>query len=138
MYIVPILVKTVQTTEDTMIKQVWLFLERNGSHCISVASVEDAKAFLKTNEFSLAQPVIVSGQFIYAPISATADLSSFYSWGEVRPNEYPMKEVWRSFLWVVDPKSNDDVWGTNVFLKDICIAGSETVHSIIGGYFKPN
>ena len=138
MYIIPILVKTVQTTEDTIIKQVWLFLERNGSHCISVASVEDAKAFLKTNEFSLDQPVIVSGQFIYAPMAATADLSSFYSWGEVRPNEHPMKEAWRSFLWVVGPNSNEDVWGTNVFLKDICIAGSSTVHSVIEGYFKPN
>jgi len=49
-----------------------------------------------------------------------------------------MKEAWRSFLWVVAPNSNEDVWGTNVFLKDICIAGSNTAYSIIEGYFKAN
>jgi len=138
MYIIPILVKTVERTDETIMKQVWLFLERNGTHCISVASVKEAEAFLKTNDFPLAKPLVTLGQFIYAPIDINADLSTFYTWGEIRLSEHPMKEAWRSFLWVVAPNSNEDVWGTNVFLKDICIAGSNTAYSIIEGYFKAN
>jgi len=136
MYIIPIIVKPIETTYDTVIKQVWVFLERNGTHCMIVNSVKEAKEFAVTNEFPLTGAPIVSGNFIYLPVDSTADLSSFYLWNEVRPTEQPMKEVWRSFLWIVMKNSHEDVWGTNKFLKDIFIAGNNSVYGVIEGYFK--
>jgi len=136
MYIIPIIVKPIETTYDTVIKQVWMFLERNGTHCMTVNSIKEAKEFATMNEIPLTGAPIVSGNFIYLPVDSSADLSSFYQWNEIRLNEQPMKEVWRSFLWIVLKNSDEDVWGTNKFLKDIFIAGNESVYGVIEGYFK--
>ena len=134
MYIIPIIVKNIRTNDDSIIKQVWLFLERNGTQCITVDSLPAAREFIRINEFPLKEALIVSGSFIYAPIDSSADLSSFYLWSEIRQNEYPMKEVWRSFLWIVGKDSEEDVWGTNVFLTDISITQTESVYAVIKSF----
>ena len=136
MYVIPIIIKPIETTNDTIIKQVWVFLERNGTHCISVGSVKEAHEFAAINDIQVTGAPIIAEPFIYLPVNSTADLSSFYLWHEVRLNEHPMKGVWRSFLWIVGAKSEEDVWGTNKFLKEICVAGTHSVHAMIEGYFK--
>ena len=136
MYIIPIFTKTIKADADHSIEQVWIFLERNGAHCISVGSLQEATEFLKINEIPCSAAPLVSQQFIYATVPADSDLSSFYVWSDIKLNEQPMKEVWRSFLWIRVLNSEEDVWGTNQFLKEIRIAGSDSVHTIIGGYFK--
>jgi len=136
MYIIPIIVKTIKEESDHTIQQVWIFLERNGTHCISVGSLQEANEFLKINEIPCSKAPLISGPLIYAPVDSAADLSSFYVWSEVSLSQQPMKEVWRSFLWVRGSNSDEDIWGTNQFLKEISIAGSDSVHTVIGGYFK--
>jgi len=136
MYIIPIFTRTIKNIDTVKVSQVWMFLERNGSHCIPGSSLEDALVFASLNSIPLAGAPIVSDHFIFLPVDSTADLSSFYLWGEIRFNEQPMKEVWRSFLWISEPNSTEDVWGTNTFLRDIPIADSHSVHTIIERYFK--
>jgi hypothetical protein len=136
MFIIPIIVKNIQVTDDSVMKQVWLFLERNGTQCIAVDSLNAANNFIKTNDFPLKTPLIVSGQHIYAVIDSSADVSSFYLWNEIRQNVHPMKEVWRSFIWIVGKDSEEDVWGTNTFLKEIVLTQKDSVHTILEGYFK--
>ena len=138
MFIIPIIVKNIQKNDDTIIRQVWLFLERNGTQCITVDSLKSAQDFIRQNEFPLQGDLIVSGNFIYAPVNSKADLSSFYLWNEIRQNEQPMKEVWRSFLWVVGEKSEDDIWGTNIFLKESIITQKDSVYMVIEDYFRQN
>jgi len=137
MYIIPIIVRPLETTFDTIIRQVWLFLERNGTHCMTANSAKEATEFAAANEIPLTGAPIISENFIYLPVDSTADLSSFYMWSEIRPNEQPMKEVWRSFLWIVRNDCEEDVWGTNKFLKDIFIAGSDSVYTVLEDYFRP-
>jgi hypothetical protein len=134
MYLIPIFSRTMQTIEDISIKQVWMFLEKNGSQCIPVEGEEEARSFASFNEIPLTGEPIVSAPFIFLPVNSAADLSSFYLWGEISLNEIPMKEAWRSFIWVV--QTGDDVWGTNVFLRDIVVAGSHSVYTILERYFK--
>jgi len=136
MYVVPIIIKSIDTRYDTVIKQVWMLLERNGTHCISVESEEEAAEFAIINDIQLTGKPIISGPFVYLPVEPTSNLSAFYLWSEIKPNEQPMKEVWRSFLWVILKGSEDDVWGTNLFLKDIFIAGQHSVYKILEGYFS--
>ena len=136
MFVVPVMIKSVDTRYDTVIKQVWMLLERNGTHCISVESEEEAAEFAIVNEIQLTGKPIVSGPFVYLPVDPASNLSAFYLWGEIKPNEQPMKEAWRSFLWVTMKGHEDDVWGTNIFLKDILIAGPHSGYKVIEGYFK--
>jgi hypothetical protein len=136
MFIIPVIIKTIQTNDDITIKQVWLFLERNGTECITVDSLKTANEFIKVNDIPVTGKLIVSEPYIYAPVDSNADLSSFYLWNEIQQHEQPMKEVWRSFLWIVGNNSEDDMWGTNVFLKDILIGGNHSVYNVIEGYFK--
>ena len=136
MYLVPIFTKNIKKSEGIQIKQVWIFLERNGTQCIHVNSLEDAMGFVSINQLPLTGVPILSGPFIFLPVDSKADLSSFYLWSEIRPNEHPMKEVWRSFLWILHADSGEDIWGTNGFLRDISIADSHSVFTIIESYFK--
>ena len=134
MFIIPIIIKNIQESDDSIMRQVWLFLERNGTQSITVDSLKSAEDFIKQNEFPLEGPLVVIQNFIYAPVNSEADLSPFYLWNEIQQNEVPMKEVWRSFLWVVGRDSEEDVWGTNAFLKEILITQKDSVYTVIERY----
>ena len=129
MYVVPILMKPVSQLKNGLLKQIWIFLERNGTHCISIDSLEGAKAFAEENEFPLEKEPIQIGDLIFLFIKPKCkELESFYTWGEVAPNQQPMREVWRPFLWV---DAVADLWGTNQYLNEIQLTPTKSVSDIL-------
>jgi hypothetical protein len=139
MYIVPILSKARPNTE---LKQIWLFLERNGSHliqldCTAQTAVQAAKEFLATNDMQAMSEPIVSGELIFIQIDPSSkDLAAFYTWREVPVGTIPSKEVWRSFLWL-STKDNADPFGVNRLLDTISLSDSNhTAFSVVSSYLK--
>jgi hypothetical protein len=139
MYIVPILSKDRPNTE---LKQIWIFLERNGSHLIQLdcspqTAVEAAKEFLTTNDMLLMGEPIVSGELIFVQIDPSSkDLAAFYTWREVPLGTIPSKEVWRSFLWL-SSKDNEDPFGVNRLLDTISLSDSNhSAFSVVSSYLK--
>ena len=114
-----------------------LFLEKNGTACLSLNDSKDpiksAKEFLENNEiYTLGEPVL-SDKIIYVSVDhVKTDLSSFYNWSEIIPSSQPMKEVWRQFIWNMN---DPDSWGTNVYLDSVEI-GPLNIGQILRGYFK--
>jgi len=108
-------------------KQVWLFLERNGTHMMELESSQ-VPAFLEENELN-ALSQRQSGGILYIQINPKAEgLSNFYTWGEVQPGTIPAKEVWRPFLWMDE---TEHLWGVNKQLEGISLSSSHTVASVI-------
>jgi len=139
MFIVPIITVKRCSTDLT---QIWLFLERNGSHLIHLEATPDtalaaAKDFLTANELFIEGEPIIVGELVFVTIdSARTDIHSFYTWREVPIGTIPAKEVWRSFLWF-SRNDNTDPLGVNYFLETISLAGSvHTVFSVITSYLK--
>lgn len=139
MFIVPIITVKRPSTDLT---QIWLFLERNGSHLIQLEATPDtaltaAKDFLTANELFIKGEPIIVGELVFVTIdSARTDIQSFYTWREVPIGTIPAKEVWRSFLWF-SRNDNTDPLGVNHFLQTISLAGSvHTVFSVITSYLK--
>jgi hypothetical protein len=136
MYVVPIFERVLNSMEDICIKQVWTLLERNGTYCSSVETVEDAVAYATENEIPLNGPPVVSSHFIFLPVDSTSTLlDTFYTWNETQPDEQPMRTVWRPFVWI-SKCSCKDVWGTNVYLKDINIGNNLSIFELVNEYFE--
>ena len=139
MYIVPVLVSSKPNTD---LKQVWLFLERNGNHLIHLDATNEtvvavAKEFLATNEMaSIGEPVTV-GDIVFVSIDPSSkELSSFYTWREVAPGTIPSKEVWRPFLWLSYSDSSDPL-GVNRLLDTISLTDQgHSVYSVLSSYLK--
>jgi hypothetical protein len=142
MYLVPILKSPRATPALT---QFWIFLERNGTHLLELSGVTEpeaaiaaAKEFLTTNELSSAAEPFCVGDIVYAPIDpADPDLVNFYSWKEVAPGSIPIREAWRMFLWVTDPRANasPDPWGVNRLLETVRVAEpSHTIFSVLNTF----
>lgn len=157
MYLVPILKSPRATPALT---QFWIFLERNGTHLLELpevtepeAAIAAAKEFLATNELSPAAEPFCVGDIVYAPVDHTdPDLASFYSWKEVAPGSTPIREAWRMFLWVTDPRAttspanttasttasttaNADPWGVNRLLETVRVAEpSHTIFSVLNTF----
>ena len=135
---VPIFYKTINSFDATTMRQVWLLLERNGTFCSSVESVEDAATYATENEIPLAGAPFLRGGAVFLPVdSASSLLDQFYTWNETRPDEQPMRTVWRPFIWITANNSDSDVWGTNVHLKDVLVGNGLSVFQIITDYFEP-
>jgi hypothetical protein len=138
MYVlVPIIHKEIDKNEKYNLIKCALFLERNGSNCMTLNNsdnlIESAKEFLKLNELVTIGEPFISGKIIYATIDPVkTDLSSFYTWSEVLPSSQPTKEVWRHFVWNMN---DPDTWGTNAYLDSINL-GELNVGQILTGYFK--
>jgi hypothetical protein len=147
MYLVPILKAPRATPALT---QFWIFLERNGNHLLELpditepeAAIAAAKEFLATNELSPSAEPFCVGDIVYAPVDHTdPDLASFYSWKEVAPGSTPIREAWRMFLWVTDPRASTanattsgDPWGVNRLLETVRVAEpSHTIFSVLNTY----
>lgn len=136
MFIVPVLYKS----RATELQQLWIFLERNGTHLIELSAtaenaVEAAKEFLTTNEMTGVGEPIVVGDLVFVEIDpASKDIASFYTWREVPPGTIPSKEVWRSFLWL-SSKENSDPFGVNRLLDSISLAEpSHSAFSVLAAY----
>jgi len=129
MHLVPIL--SVNHGKTAKIVQYWMFLERNGTYCIEIDSVEGAKAFAEENGFPLLREPVKVDDLVFLFIDPNSEgLESFYTWSEVQPAQ-PLREVWRPFLWV-SPVNGEDMWGTNQYLSEIQITPKKTVFDVIG------
>jgi len=129
MFVIPILAIPMQKMTAVNIVQIWMFLERNGTHAIYVDDVEGALAFAKENGFPLVSAPLVANDMIFLFVDPSCkELASFYAWSEIQPNDMPMKEVWRPFLWV---KGSEDLWGTIQYLNDIKVSPTASVYDAI-------
>ena len=113
------------------LQQIWLFLERNGSHLIEIDAAEDAvqhaKEFAELNSLALVDEPLCIDDIVYCHIEPTkSDISSCYSWKETAPQTEP-KEAWRSFLWT----SATDPWGVNRLMDGISLSDKHTVYSVL-------
>ena len=133
MYVAPIAVHT----KDTDIRQVWMMLERNGTHLISLDATEataeaEGAAFAAVNDLALMATPRRLGDIVFLPVDMKrTDFNLFYTWREVPPGTVPSKEVWRSFVWL------SDSLGVNSFLNETVIAGPEhTVFSVLTAHLK--
>lgn len=120
MFIAPILFGK-QSGDITMM---WVFLERNGTHLITVDGLAEATEFLEQNGFKYTS-LTKKGDVLYAIVSPTTDLSQFYTWTEVPPGTIPTRELWRPFIWTSVSQ------GTNEFLKTIPLAPSVDAYSLL-------
>jgi len=136
MYIVPIAVHD----RSPSAKQIWVLLERNGTHLISLDAaaadtpVNAALEFAQSNEIALDGEPIQVGDLIFLRVNIhKTDFSAFYSWREVLPGTTPSKEVWRQFVWVSDSLD------INTLLNEIVIGEpAHTVYSTLNAYLKTN
>lgn len=135
MYIVPIALRP----RGRDIQQVWVLLERNGTHLMTVDTVGNspvsaAREFADANGLVLSSEPVESGTLVFLPVDIDAtDFSSFYTWREVLPGTVPSKEVWRQFVWASDSLD------VNLLLNTILIGDPDhTVYSVLNAYLKPN
>ena len=108
--------------------QVWILLERNGSHLIEIGGLEEAVAF--TSENGLKGVPIKAGDLILLPVEKEG-LEAFYSWGEVAPGTIPAKELWRPFLWTTGNE------GVNPLLESVQLGPKHTALSILITILSP-
>jgi hypothetical protein len=128
MYIVPIALH--KRSPDT--KQMWVLLERNGTHLMSLEAGSGAREFADGNGLALTGDPIQVGELMFLSVDMTqTDFSAFYSWREVVPGTVPPKEVWRQFTWVSDSLD------VNTLLNEIIIGDPDhTVYSVLNAYLK--
>jgi hypothetical protein len=135
MYVIPIFYRTIRSFDNTVINQVWILLERNGNFCTFVESLEDAMTYATENDVPLKGPPIVTEHAIFLPVDDTSHLlDQFYTWNETRPDEQPMRTVWRPFIWIFDTDINGDIWGTNAYLKRLMVGDNLSVFQILTEY----
>jgi hypothetical protein len=136
MILVPIFDRFVNRLDEATIKQIWMLLERNGTYCTSVDTVEDALTYATENDIPLTGEPLVSDSFIFLPVDHTSpSLDLFYTWNETLGDEQPMRTVWRPFMWISNEGGND-VWGTNTYLKDTSIADGFSVVDVVEAWMK--
>lgn len=147
MYILPLVCDPIP---GSSLQHIWLFLERNGSHLISLTPAEGqephaaAAEFLAANELNLApgSQLLQEADIIYAPIDRSdPDLAAFYTWAETPPGSTPLKEAWRMVLWTTEAPEQDDAWGVNKLLDSIPVssagqAAPHTLYTVLKAYFK--
>lgn len=147
-YLVPILHAPLSSGSEHL-QQLWLFLERNGTHLLMVEGVEQAdeaaavaaaNEFCEVNELTLSAPPFCVDAYVFAPIDPTdKDLRSFYSWDETPAGTNPPCEAWRPFLWVRAPGSSEaDCWGVNSLLQSVNLGDqvSANAYSVLSAYWK--
>ena len=133
MFVIPVLAVPLQKITNVNIVQIWMFLERNGTHAIEVENLAGALAFANENGFQILGNPVVKDDIIFLLIDPKCkELSSFYTWAEIQHNQVPMKEVWRPFLWVNMAK---DVWGTNQYLNEIMLTRDRSVYNVVSALF---
>ena len=103
--------------------QIWILLERNGSHLMEIGSIEEALDFSVQN--GIVCEMVSQGDLIFMELKNQLGLAAYYSWGEVLPGSIPSKEVWRPFLWTTGNE------GVNHLLDSVQLSPRYTAHSLI-------
>ena len=124
--------------------QVWLFLERNGSHMIDIQcntpdeGVHHAKEFLELNDLKGDAPPFCINNIVFCPVNSdTPDLVNFYTWKETPVGTSPQKEVWRPFFWA-HAEDGSDPWGVNKMMESMLLSDTgDTVYSVIKDVVRP-
>ena len=128
MYIVPIAMRNRSST----VKQIWVLLDRNGTHLMSLDTGSSAQEFAEANGLALLGKPQEIGEIVFLPIDMErTDFSAFYSWREVPPGTVPSKEVWRQFTWV------SELLDVNTLLNQIVLGEpAHTAYSVLNAYLK--
>jgi len=128
MYIVPIAMRNRSST----VKQIWILLDRNGTHLMSLDTGSSAQEFAEANGLALLGKPQEIGEIVFLPIDMErTDFSAFYSWREVPPGTVPSKEVWRQFTWV------SELLDVNTLLNQIVLGEpAHTAYSVLNAYLK--
>jgi len=129
MFLVPYVVRSLPNE----IQQVWLFLERNGTHLMETESAAAATAFAAANGLGTG-PTKQVGDILFLQVSASEPgLSDFYAWRDIVPGSLPLKEVWRPFLWSLNPEL-----GVNVPLQEMTLAPGHTAYTVLTALQAPS
>ena len=128
MYIVPIAMRNRSST----VKQIWVLLDRNGTHLMSLDTGSSAQEFAEANGLALLGKPQEIGEIVFLPIDMErTDFSAFYSWREGPPGTVPSKEVWRQFTWV------SELLDVNTLLNQIVLGEpAHTAYSVLNAYLK--
>lgn len=118
------------------IQQVWLFLERNGNHLIEIdpvdvsGAVQHATEFLELNGF-VANDIFCEDGIVFCSIEPTCGtLAECYTWKETPSGTTPVREVWRTFIWISSPEKSDP-WGVNSAMSEISLADTHSAYSVL-------
>lgn len=119
------------------LQQVWLFLERNGNHLIEIdttdisGSIEHATEFLELNGFLAAGDIFFDNGIVFCPIEPScSSLGDCYTWKETPSGTTPVREVWRTFIWI-SSADKIDLWGVNSAMNEISLSETHTAYSVL-------
>ena len=136
MYILPLFT---QPINNTNIVNIWMFLERNGTNLIQLTGTHDneiknAIDFMLENDIPLKGEPFLVENIVFVPVDGSSPkMQLFYSWRETPPGTIPIRDVWRSFIWVPDK----DTLNVNSLLKEMAISNTgETVYSACSAYYS--
>lgn len=117
---------------SSTVKQIWILLDRNGTHLMSLDTGSSAQEFAEANGLALLGKPQEIGEIVFLPIDMErTDFSAFYSWREVPPGTVPSKEVWRQFTWV------SELLDVNTLLNQIVLGEpAHTAYSVLNAYLK--
>ena len=126
MYVLPY----IHVPKTAELHQIWLFLERNGTYLIEVEDLSGAKDFAAANDLELEGEPRVVGDVVYCRIKKDSQYHpNFYTWAET-PAGTPLREVWRSFLWLGDAT---DSYGVNKLMDSLKLSDEgHTVYTALG------
>ena len=128
MLFIPILGRELHRRGEDTLYQFWLLLERNGTYGMSVESLEEAREFAEANGLEYERLEIQDG-IVFLQVKQTPSLADFYTWQEVAPNEQPMREVWRPFLW-----SGGNTFGFQKDLGEILLSEKKCVRDVLQAF----
>ena len=120
------------------LQQIWLFLERNGTHLIDIdrETEDDAKLFaqefVELNEFKLSGELSVVDSIVFCPIDiSTKSLADHYTWKETALGAVPPKELWRTFIWISATDKTDPLNVNNLMGGISLSEKSHTAYSVL-------
>ena len=118
------------------IQQVWLFLERNGTHLIEIdvadvsGAIDHATEFLALNGF-VSTEIFCDNGIVFCSIEPTCSaLAECYTWKETPSGTTPVREVWRTFIWISSAEKSDP-WGVNSAMSEISLSDTHTAYSVL-------
>ena len=136
MYIVPIVQKEIHNSAKKVLIKCALFLDKNGTSCMTMDDSISADSFCKANDLVMKGSPFERDGILFVNIDTEkTDMNSFYTWSEVLPNTLPMREVWRPFIWNNEPT---DTWGVNSQLFSVECGEKYNIGQILTAYFKTN